>query len=181
MLETIREYAFEMLQASGDAEDARRRHVAWYADEAERLDLGSRTRDRGPCYARLDDEYANLAAAIDFARETRDAELMLRLTTALSGFWATRGYVAEGRRALEDAFAIADRRPPRAVRGFCTLRVLSGTTEGVLEEVHEAVRACRELGDDLSLAYVTAGGSGKVWEIEWPRPGLRLNYSGLMG
>ena len=156
MLETIREYAFEMLQESGDAEDARRRNAAWFADEAERLDLGSRTRDRGPCFARLDDEYANIAAAIDFAREARDAELMLRLATALSGFWATRGYIAEGRRALEDAFAIADRRPPRAVLGFSTLRVLSGriggVLDGLLEDVHEAVRACQELGDDLSLA-----------------------------
>jgi tetratricopeptide (TPR) repeat protein len=152
MLETIREYALEMLQASGGAEDARRRHACWYAEEAERLDLGSRTRDRGPCHARLDDEYANVSAAIDFARETQDGELMLRLVATLAGFWATRGYVAEGRRALEDAFQLADRRPPRAVLGLCTLRVLSGTTDGVLDDVHEAVRACEELGDDFSLA-----------------------------
>ena len=127
MLETIREYALEMLHASGEAEEARRLHALYYAEEAERLDLASRTGDRPSCHARLDDDYANLSAAIDFAREARDGELMLRLVTALWGFWSTRGYVAEGRRALEDAFELADRRPPRAILGLCTLRVLSGT------------------------------------------------------
>ena len=152
MLETIREFALEMLEASGEAQEARRLHALWYADEAERLDVGSRTGDRGRCLGRLDDDYANFSAAINFARETRDGELMLRLVTALWGFWSTRGYVAEGRGALEDAFELADRRPPRALLGLCTLRVLSGTSEGVLEDAREAMRACEELGDDFSLA-----------------------------
>src|SRR4051794_24864700 len=152
MLETIREYALEMLHSSGEAEEARRLHAMYYAEEAERLDLASQTGDRPSCHARLDDDYANLSAAIDFARETRDGELMLRLVTALWGFWSTRGYVAEGRRALEDAFELADRRPPRALLGLCTLRVLSGTAEGVLDDAHEAMRESEEIGDDFSLA-----------------------------
>ena len=77
---------------------------------------------------------------------------MLRLVTALWGFWSTRGYVAEGRRALEDAFELAERRPPRALLGLCTIRVLSGVSDGVLEDAREALRACEELGDDFSLA-----------------------------
>jgi predicted ATPase/class 3 adenylate cyclase len=152
MLETIREFALEMLRASGEADEARRVHAHWYADEAERLDIGSRTGERARCIGRLDDDYANFSAAIAFARDTRDGELMLRLVTALWGFWSTRGYVAEGRGALEDAFELADRRPPRALLGLCTLRVLSGTSEGVLEDAREAMRACEELGDDFSLA-----------------------------
>jgi len=152
MLETIREYAFEMLQASGGADEALQRHAVWYTAQAERLDVGSRTGDRARCHARFDDEYPNLTGAIDVSRETRNGELMLRLVSALSAFWATRGFVAEGRRAFEDAFELADRRPPRAVLGLCTLRVLSGTTDGVLDDVHEAVAACEEVGDDFSLA-----------------------------
>ena len=122
MLETIREFALEMLQASGEADEARRRHAFWYAEEAERLDAESRICDRQDCLARLNDDYANFDASIGFARDTRDAELLLRLVAALWGFWSTRGYVAEGRRALEDAFELAERRPPRALLGLCTLR-----------------------------------------------------------
>jgi predicted ATPase/class 3 adenylate cyclase len=152
MFETIREYALEMLEASGDAEQARRLHALWFVEEAERLDVASRTADRSTCLARLEEDDGNLTAAIAFARETRDAELMLRLVTALWSFWSTRGYVDEGRRALEDAFELADRRPARALLGLCTLRFLSGAGEGLLQDAHEALRACEELGDDFSLA-----------------------------
>ena len=152
MLETIREYALELFEASGEAEDARRLQGAWYADEAERLDVESRTGDQPSHFARLDDDYANLRAAIGFARTTGNGELMLRLATALWSFWSTRGYVAEGCRAFEDAFELADRRPARALLGLCTLRVLSGSSDGLLEDAQEALRACEELGDDFSLA-----------------------------
>jgi predicted ATPase len=151
MLETIREYACELLGSSGDLEAARRRHANFYAEEAERLEVDSRTGDKPGFLGRLDDDYANLGAAIDFARNTRDGELLLRLVTPLWTFWSTRGYIAEGRRALEDAFELAHRRPARALLGLCTLRVLSGTSEGVLDDAQEALRGCEELGD-FSLA-----------------------------
>lgn len=32
-------------------------------------------------------------------------------------------------------------------------------------------------GPDLRTAYVTSAGTGKVWALDWPRPGLRLNYA----
>ena len=82
----------------------------------------------------------------------RDGELLLRLATALWPFWSTRGYVAEGRRALEDALELAGRRPARALLGLCSLRVFSGNSDGLLDDVHEVLRAAEELGDPLTLA-----------------------------
>ena len=122
MLETIREFALEKLEASGEADAGRRRHADWFAELAEALDVESRTGDQAGVFARLDDDNANLRAAIDSAREGRDGELMLRLATALWTFWSTRGYVAEGRRALEDALELSGRRPARALLGLCSLR-----------------------------------------------------------
>jgi tetratricopeptide (TPR) repeat protein len=78
--------------------------------------------------------------------------LLLRLTTGLWWFWSTRGYVAEGRQALEDALELADRRPARALLGLCSLRVFSGNSDGLLDDVHEVLRAAEELGDPLTLA-----------------------------
>ena len=152
MLETIREYALELLEASGEASEARRLHACWYADEAERLDVESRTGDQPAVFARLDDDNANLRAAIRLARETRDGDLMLRLVTTLWSFWSTRGHVAEGRRALEDAFEFSDRRPARALLGLCMLRLLSGSSDELLADAEKTLRACEELGDDFSLA-----------------------------
>ena len=57
-----------------------------------------------------------------------DGELLLRLATALWGFWSSRVYGAEGRRALEEALELSGRRPARTLLGLCTLRMLSGSS-----------------------------------------------------
>jgi predicted ATPase/class 3 adenylate cyclase len=152
MLETIREFALEKLESAGEADRRRRLHGAWFATLAECLDAESRTGDQAASIARLGDDYPNLRAAIHSAREGSDGELLLRLATALWPFWSTCGYVAEGRRALEDAIELGGRRPARALLGLCSLRVLSGSGEGLVEGVHEALRAAQDLGDPLTLA-----------------------------
>jgi predicted ATPase/class 3 adenylate cyclase len=150
MLETIREFAVEVLDSSGEVGDACGRHAAWTAEAAERLDMESRTGDHPAFLARVEDEYANVREAIAWARKARDGEVLLRLATALWDFWSMRGYVAEGRRVLEDALELGGHRPARALLGLCTLRVMSG--ESRIEDAEEAVRAAEELGDDFSLA-----------------------------
>jgi predicted ATPase/class 3 adenylate cyclase len=152
MLETIREFAVGLLESSGELEDACARHAAWTADEIDRLDAESRTGDHPAFLARVDDDYANVREAVAWARKRPDGELLLRLATALCGFWASRGYGAEGRRAFEDALELTGRRPARALLGLCTLRILSGSSEDLRAAAREALEACEELGDDYSLA-----------------------------
>ena len=152
MLETIREYALEQLTAAGELAIARRRHGAWFAELATCLDAESATGEQPAAIARLDDDYPNLRAAIERAREDGDGELLLRLATALWPFWSTRGYVAEGRQALEDALELSGERPARALLGLCSMRVFSGNSDGLLEGVQEVLRAAEELGDPLTLA-----------------------------
>jgi predicted ATPase len=151
MLETIREYACELLEASGELEAGRRAHACYFAEVAEELDLESRTGDHAGVLARIENDYANLRAAIDWAREQDDGELLLRLATSLWGFWATRGLVAEGSKALEDALALSGQRPARALLGAASLRLLGGSSD-VLEDVQEALDASERLGDDFNLA-----------------------------
>jgi predicted ATPase/class 3 adenylate cyclase len=110
MLETLREFAVEQLDKGGEA--TRRLHADWFAELAECLDAESRTGDQSASIARLADDYPNLRAAINWAREGRDGELLLQLATALWPFWSARGYVAEGRRALEDAIELGGRGRP---------------------------------------------------------------------
>src|SRR5215211_4791483 len=186
MLETIREYACELLADGGTFEDVRRRHADWFLALAERADLESRTADQAAWFDRLDADNDNLRAALDWAEETRHGELMLRLATALWGFWATRGHIAEGSTMLEEALVLAGQRPARALLGLCYLRILRGQGEGLLDDIREAVRACEELGDDYSLvqAWILQGrleGSvlGRLGEAEraW-REALRLAERG---
>src|SRR5262249_12341523 len=72
--------------------------------------------------------------------------------TALWPFWATRGYVAEGLRALEDALELAGRRPARGLVGLNSLRLLGGGGGGVLDDVPGALHAAEEGGGPLPVA-----------------------------
>jgi predicted ATPase/class 3 adenylate cyclase len=152
MLETIREFAVELLDESESLTPVRTRHAAYFRSLAEQIDVESRTGDQAVLFGRLDAENANLRAALDWAKETDDGELLLALATPLWGFWATRGYVGEGQRALEDALALSGTRPARALLGLCNLRILSGSLDGVSDAGKEALEACERLGDDYSLA-----------------------------
>jgi len=152
MLETIREFALEKLEPPGAFDPGRLLHADWFAELAESLDEEARTGDQPGSIARLQDDYPNLRAAIDLARERSDGELLLRLATALWPFWSARGYVAEGRHALEDALELSGRRPARALLGLASLRILSGRGDRFLDDVNEVLEAARELGDPLTLA-----------------------------
>ena len=104
LLETIREYALEALEASGNAEHTRRHHARYYrayADFRPQED-GSRTSAR---LYRLDHAHNNLRAALQWATSRSDAETAVRLAARLKDFWHIRGHWSEGRAAIEADFA----------------------------------------------------------------------------
>ncbi len=55
---------------------------------------------------RLEQEYGNLRAALQWLIEQEESELALRLCTDLLSFWRRRGYLSEGRQWLEKALAM---------------------------------------------------------------------------
>jgi predicted ATPase len=81
LLATIREYATDKLAASGELDEVRRAHLAYYTGFAEQA--GSRA-DRADAEGleaeldRLDLERANLRVASDYARQSGDAVAALR-------------------------------------------------------------------------------------------------------
>ena len=105
MLETIRAYAFERLVESGEVEVLRRRHADFFlrlAEMAKPMMLGSQ---QVVWINRLEQEYENLRAALKWAIECQEAEIGLRLGSALGKFWYTYDplYWSEGRKWLEQA------------------------------------------------------------------------------
>ena len=107
MLETIREYAAERLEESGEADGLCARHADWYLALVERA-YPEIHRAQGPQWLdRLEAEHANLRLAVDCVLEQGDAERALRLTGAVWLYWLTRGHWAEGRRSLEAALSLA--------------------------------------------------------------------------
>ncbi|HEU5100738.1 MAG TPA: tetratricopeptide repeat protein, partial [Roseiflexaceae bacterium] len=109
MLETIREYAREKLDASGQVVLARRQHAAYYLQlvEAAECELSGARQERW--FALLDAEYNNLWAALEWFAG-HDIGSGLRLACGLRHFWHARGYLSEGRSWIESLLARCDNR-----------------------------------------------------------------------
>jgi non-specific serine/threonine protein kinase len=97
MLETIREYAVDMLEASGEADAVRRRHALWYLELAERSETEMLGRHQTAWLERLEAEHENLRAALAWALAQDEREYGLRLAGALVRFWRWRGHLGEAR------------------------------------------------------------------------------------
>jgi predicted ATPase len=111
MLETIQEYAWERLEASGEANELRRRHAVYYLELAEAAHKGARAAERDVWFERLERELNNLRAALGWAQETGEAEIGLRLAGALWWVWNRLGYLSEGRTWAEGLLALQESRP----------------------------------------------------------------------
>jgi predicted ATPase/DNA-binding NarL/FixJ family response regulator len=104
MLETIREFALEQLEASSEAEALRQQHAIYYLQFAETAEPHLQGPNQVAWLRRLEAEHDNLRAALAWSQTPAcDAELALRLAVALYQFWQVRGYWSEGRAWLAPA------------------------------------------------------------------------------
>ena len=151
MLETIREFGVERLEATGAEEDARQSHAAYFltvAEEAEPELTGPR---QASSLNRLETEHDNFRAALTWMERALGAEPHLRLVSALWRFWWMRGYLSEGRKWLDRALAAEPQVSPdirgNALSGAGVLAESQGDYERAMV-LHEEALALRRRMDD---------------------------------
>jgi predicted ATPase len=96
MLETVREYAWESLVASGEASAVQREHAAFYLALAERADPELIGPAQAEWLNRLEAEHDNLRAALSWSLASGEAAIAVRLAAALGRFWRMHGHPREG-------------------------------------------------------------------------------------
>ncbi|MGI8854283.1 MAG: helix-turn-helix transcriptional regulator [Thermomicrobiales bacterium] len=157
MLEVVRQYASERLAASGETEDARRRHAAYYLAMVVEPNTAAIGTAQMAWVERLEREHDNLRAALQWAVEQEEAETALRLVGALWPFWEARGYLREGRRWLAAALGMADGGDPalrgKALRGAGLLATWQGDYTAARALHAESLTLYRALGDRDSIAH----------------------------
>ncbi|MFN8472236.1 MAG: helix-turn-helix domain-containing protein [Anaerolineae bacterium] len=100
MLETVREFALEHLDESGETPTIQERHALHYRQLARTASDALKGSDQALWLDRLDLEHENIRAAIQWAAANGQVELGLQLSVSMARFWLVRGYIGEGSRWL---------------------------------------------------------------------------------
>jgi len=111
MLETIHEYAWEQLEASGEAETIRGRHAAYFVQLAECAQPELRLAQQKHWSHLLKMEQDNLRAVLEWSLSGGDVTQGIRLASALYLFWYAFGHHVEGRQWTEQLAARLDEAP----------------------------------------------------------------------
>ena len=156
MLETIRQYAWERLEESGEADEVQGRHATFFLTLAEEAEPELSGPQQGLWVERLEEGHDNMRAALSWVLERGQVELALRLGGTLWRFWYNRGYLSEGLRWMERVLAGSDpaATPARvkALEGTGWLLQLQGDFERANATYEVMLRLSRELGDKGNMA-----------------------------
>jgi non-specific serine/threonine protein kinase len=157
MLETMRAFAQEQLEAQGELEATRRRHATFFVGLAEQAAAPRLDGPDGPALlSRLEQEHDNLRAALRWLLDQGEVERCVQLAGALWSFWEVRGHVSEGLTWLDASLASS---PPassparaRALIGAAALRRERGDYFTAVTSARESANLRRTLGDRAGLA-----------------------------
>ena len=158
MLETLREFGAEQLEASGEQASIRQRHAHFFLSIAEQTEARLESAGQVEWINRMEQEHDNLRAALEWSK-TADgtAETCLRLASALGLFWEARGYYGEGRELLADILLTE----PARGRTDARARILARASElayrqsdypATMALAGESLAIYREVGDRQGIA-----------------------------
>jgi non-specific serine/threonine protein kinase len=99
MLETVREFGVERLEASGEGEALRERHATYFRRVASRGAAALRGPDDIDWHTPLEVEHDNFRAALEWLI-AMDSAAAWEMASALGEFWYSNSHFSEGRRWL---------------------------------------------------------------------------------
>jgi tetratricopeptide (TPR) repeat protein len=160
LLEIVRQYAAERLQARGDTDRVMARHRNWLATLAEEAEPRLTGAEQPVWLRRLETEHDNLRASLAWeGAEAQEAASDLRLVGTLYRFWYIRGHISEGRehlgRALKQTAAEARTlERAKALNGAGALAYNQADYAAARALNEESLGIRRELGDRGGIASV---------------------------
>jgi predicted ATPase/class 3 adenylate cyclase len=157
MLETIRDYAAEKLEAEPDAEEVHRRHGEYFLDQATRAEPHLVGVDQKEWLDRFDHDHDNVRSALRWSVQAGEIEAGQRAAGALWRFWHQRGHLAEGRRKLEHLLSDPSGAAPtearfKALTGAGGLAYWQNDYPATERFYSEALEIARKLDDPHAIA-----------------------------
>ena len=173
MLETIREYARERLEESGELDVLEPRFADYFLRLVEEAEPELYGPDQMRWFNRIEEEYGNIRAALAWLYDRQELVDGLRLAGALGWFWFRRARFAEGEHWLELFRAAASEGGPPGLRAkaayalgwlkLCVGSAFWGNPEGK-HFFRESLELWREAGHQrgIALSQVWLGWKGGV-------------------
>ena len=166
MLIPIQSYAQERLQTHPEASALAARHAAYYLALAEQAATELMGTNQQVWLDRLELEYDNLRAALQWAIAQVHPEQAFRLGDALWHFWYIRSYLQEGCHWLEQIVALEGSQSPltyaTALRSYGVLLGVQAAYTDAIPYFEQSVTLARQLNDDTLLASALNGLGGVV-------------------
>jgi predicted ATPase len=164
MLEPIRQYALEKLEQSGEEEQVRARHAAYYTQLAVRARTALRRADQAAWLDRLSREHDNLRTTLQDLLQWGEVEQVAHVGWSIWLFWALRGHTGEGRRWVKRALAQQDTHPialsvvarAQALYADAVLSFARGEVDRTVATLDEGIDAVRAAGNLETLATTLA-------------------------
>ncbi len=154
MLETIRQYAREMLLESGEVEVIHTRHRHWFVSWVTAGIPKQMNAELPGWMDEIEADIDNLRAALEWSYlEGTGQEYALLISSALFRYWWMRGNLAEGLQWLKQGLALEDDRPDLILPRARALYVASwisgelGDQEECLGNARSAVEYYRKAGE----------------------------------
>ncbi|MGH7601259.1 MAG: ATP-binding protein, partial [bacterium] len=159
MLETIREYALERLQASDDWDAIRRAHANFFLALTEKAEPQLTGPQQEVWCDRLAREHDNFRAVFNWVQATGEVNHGLRLGGALWRFWLWRGHVREGYERLNALLALPNaaqytKERAKALNGAGTIANILCDYRAARALLQESLEIWRALGDKRGMAIV---------------------------
>jgi len=153
MLQTIREFALEVLEKGADLEHVEERHALFFLKIAEQGE-SEFTKDQrwGDL---LTDEHDNLRAALRWALRRNRTDIGLLIASALWRFWQVRGHLAEGRTWLTELLAAHPAPDGNRAKGLTALGSVTywqNDFESCAAHYRESLEIYRALDDRVAMA-----------------------------
>ena len=157
LLETVRQYAREELLKSGDGETVRERHRDYFLALAEDAEAQIRGPQQADWLQRLEQEYENLRAGLEWGFGKAGPKGSLRLCGSLQRFWITRGHFAEGRELCERVLRMAGteelpQERTKVLHGAGLLAYHQSDIPTAAARLEECLTIARQLGNQQRIA-----------------------------
>ncbi len=157
LLDTIREYAAEQLEADGETDLIRARHRDWYVALVPQAAAELSGPDQRRWLDRLELEHDDIRAVLDRAVVAPDPSVAIGVAFSMWRFWQKHGHLAEARRRLEAMESAPwSHDDPRlraklveALGGTCWWQ---GDLDGMNPRYREALEIWQTLDDEAELA-----------------------------